>query len=492
MPDSIPAVGAEIQPPNSLGAFSQALGIKQQMQNLQTGQAKMQQAQQENQELQALHQYTANAMKDPAFRNQDGSLNVEKFQQGAEAVAPTYGQPYIGQATQNANEGIQNRKALLDLSNDQRKTIGGYLGSVAANPNATRSDLLNAIEQARGVSTDPAYQRSLDSLLLTAPNTHSLNPVQSSQVLRQFARNAAMATNSPNVAESGPAISVTQGPQGLQATQTNPQSPLGVGPQGKPIQQGIAPQIIQQPGTGGLFKVGPNTGVTPVGQPPQAQQPPQSQQGAQGTNWWQPAPGQEQWLKQNTEALVKRAQTGIAAANTAPQAIDALDRMRAIMDQGVWTGTAFSGFKDIKNLVASMGVDWQGAQNSSELVKNMARYEAARAAAVGDTDASRALVEAGSPNFKMDAKAVKAVVLQSLANERIIQSYGKLMESSSNPQVAMQKEQQFRSIPHLLQMFELGEMRNKAEVDDFMKRYDITPEELSKSHQTYMQLMGGQ
>ncbi|MDE2107275.1 MAG: hypothetical protein KGL39_59305, partial [Patescibacteria group bacterium] len=325
---------------------------------------------------------------------------------------------------------------------------------------------------------------------------HTLNPVLQSQAIRQYARNAAMATNAPNTAESSPSGPVVQGPGGLQATQTNPQSPLGIGPIGQPIPQGISPQVATQPGTGGVSIIGPNGVARPITnaptQAPNAPNAAQPGQQGQSINWWNPPPGAVNLLNQNVAALAKRTQGAISAANTTPQAIDALDRMRAILDQGTFTGTAFSGFKDLKNLAASMGIDTTSAQNSSELVKNMARYEAARAAAVGDTDASRALVEAGSPNFKMDAKAVKAVVLQSLANERIIQAYGKLMESTTNPQEGMQKETAFRSIPHLLQMFELGELKSKPEVDEFLKRYDITPAEMAKSHQAYMQLMGGQ
>src|SRR5689334_7758319 len=109
----------------------QALQIGQQ--TLRTDTAKAQQATQENQELQSLSQFTRTAVQDPSFRKEDGSLDVEKFQRGAAAVAPVYGQAYIGQATSNANAMVDNRKALLGLSNEQRKTVGNYFGSVAAN-----------------------------------------------------------------------------------------------------------------------------------------------------------------------------------------------------------------------------------------------------------------------------------------------------------------------------------------------------------------------
>lgn len=498
MPDSIPAVGAEIRPPNPIQTFSNVLGlrqqqlaIQQQQAGVQTLQAEAAQANQKNQELTALHNFTMNAVNNSAYLNTDGTLNTQKFERDAMSVAGTYGQAYIGQALNNANESVQNRKSLLDLSNDQRKTIGGYLGSVAADPNATKKSFLDAIENARGVSSDPSYQRSIDGMLMNLPNIYQMNPAQQSQALRTYARNIAIATESPTASISGPSITLTPGrkPLTTNITQTNPLSPMGTGNVGKSVPIGIGTDMVTQPGTGAPNVVSGTGQAFPIGgnQQNQSPQTPTTQTAKQ--NWWNPAPFQIEMYKQNVDAMVKRAQSGIQAANTAPQALDALDRMRAILDEGTWTGTAFSGFKDLKNLAASIGLDTTGAQNASELVKNMARYEAARASAVGDTDASRALVEAGSPNFKMDANAVKSVVLQSIGNERIIQSYANLMQSAPNPQVAMQREQQFRSIPHLLQMLELGELHSKPEVDEFLQRYDLSGKELAKSYQMYQQLM---
>lgn len=471
MPDMTP-VGNTIQPPNTLNAFANVVALKGEMQ-------KTQQLQQQNEELTALHQFTQKAMQDPTYRNKDGSLNVQKFQQDASTVAPVYGQAYIGQATANANEGIANRTAILNLSNKQRETIGGFFGQVAAKPDASKADFLDAVEQAREQSDDPMYQRSLDSALLHAPQTHTLNAAQESQVLRGFSRSVAMQFNSPNTAESAPQMGTVQAPGGIQPYQSSPQSPLGIGPIGQPLKQGIAPQIVTQPGTGAPNVVGPGGQASPITQ---------AGGGQQGTNWWNPAPGQLNFLTAQTQGVAQRAQAGIAAAQSSPQAIDALNRAGAILEQGTWTGTAFSNFKDLKNLAASLGVDTSSAQNASELAKNLARFEAARAGTVGDTDAARSLYEAGAPNTKMDADAVRAVVHQSLANERIIQAYSNLMETAPTPQIAMQRETAFRSIPNLLQTFELGQMKSKNEVDAFLKRYNISGAELSKSRDMLQQL----
>lgn len=288
------ATSVNVNPNQAVQTLSGLLSIKQQQQALQTGAyeqqataAKASQAQQENQELQALSQFTRTAVQDPTFRKEDGSLDMEKFQKGAATVAPVYGQAYIGQATSNANAMIDNRKALLGLSNDQRRTLGNYFGAVAAKPDATREDFLDAAERARTVSDDPAYQRSVDRMLMSAPNVRELPTAQASQAIRQWARGISMETGAPATTESGPAVQMVQGPNGLVPTNVNPQAPAGVAPVGPTQAQGIAPQVVTSPVTGGQGVVGGSQGLTPkpIGG------------GAQGPNPWQPYPGQQGDIK---------------------------------------------------------------------------------------------------------------------------------------------------------------------------------------------------
>lgn len=264
----------------------QALQIGQQQLQSQTAEA--QQAQQKNQELQALAQFTKSAAQNPAYHNPDGSLNVQKYQTDAMAAAPTYGQAYIGQMTANANAMVDNRKALLGLSNEQRKTIGSYFGAVAAKPNASKDDFAQAAEQARGVSDDPAYQKAVDRMLMAMPDVRTMPTAQASAAIQQHARGISMETNAPDTSESGPTVQMVQGPEGLVPTNINPQAPGGVQPVGPAQRQGVPPganlvtdaygkQFILDPrtntvrpvGTGG--GVGANTGAaTPGGVAPGA------------------------------------------------------------------------------------------------------------------------------------------------------------------------------------------------------------------------------
>lgn len=249
MPDMTP-VGNTIIPPNpmtGINTLSGILGIQQQRQALAGQQAEVQQKQQQNSELQALATFTKNAAANPAYLNADGSANVEKYQEDAMKVAPVYGQPYIGQMTHNFNAAVDNRKALLGLSNEQRATIGNYLGAVAANPNASEGDLKHAISQARAVSPDRGYQSAIDDFLLSMPHTEGMTDAQASQTIRQGARTAAVAVGAQDSALSAPATETFTTPMGgLGSRQTNPMSPMGIGQISGNTPQGLGP--TQTPG----------------------------------------------------------------------------------------------------------------------------------------------------------------------------------------------------------------------------------------------------
>ena len=188
------AQNVDINPQKSLQTLADVVNIKRNQQALQTGQytqqsaqANSQQDQQKNTELQNLAAYTKSAVDDPSMKMPDGAtLNVNKFQQGAMKVAPVYGLAAIGQATTNANEAIQNQKALLGLSQDRRKVIGDMTTSWASNPNVSGTQVIDDIEKTRQeFRDDPEVSRFLTSLTGGAPLT------QDSKSIQQWAANGA-------------------------------------------------------------------------------------------------------------------------------------------------------------------------------------------------------------------------------------------------------------------------------------------------------------
>lgn len=518
-------VADQIAPPTAgLQTLSNLLGLKQQQLGIARQQIGLSQAQQELSQqtsqatmagIQANQQQALQQVDWKQYVNPDGSLNVAAAQQKALQVAPNIGPEFISRLEAMSQGGAQTKQAFHHLGQSLQSGVRAAFGAWAADPKAKVTDLAATLEDM--ASNEPKSTRAqLEQIM-----GHSMriiggvNPVTGQPMTPEQQKAAAMAfarsgltpgetVGSGGIAEPTPTTLNTGG-----AVLTGAQAPVASGQPGQFEQKGaeipttMQPHVITQPGTNAQYVVWPNGSVTPVGAPgaPQGTHPgvgqsqnagtagaqgvpggPQSAQaGAPQQNWWQPSPGQAQYLAGNVQALVQRTQAGEAAANSAPTAIDALERSRAILAKGVWTGTQFSMFKDLKNTMASLGVDTKGAQNASELAKNLARYEASRAGTVGQTDAARSLYEAGAPNTKMDPASVRSVILQSLGVERMIQGYGKLMTTAPNPQVALQREQAFRSVPHLVMAYELGFMKNAKEADELFKRYGVSGPELAKS-----------
>lgn len=232
------AQNVNVDPAKGINTLSSLIGIKQQQQDLQTGQinqntaqATSQQAQQKNQEMGALAKFTASAIKDPKYQLPDGSPDTQKFTQDAMSIAPTYGQEFIGHTLSNFGEGVKVRTSLQSLSKAQNDQLGGALQGVASNPNSTRSDLLNAIEQQRVNNKDPAYNRALDNLLLSTDMSNIPGSAgRSAAALRGISQ------NTPSTIDTGGTV---------QPGATN-QFSGAFTPAGTPVQKTLAPN--QTPG----------------------------------------------------------------------------------------------------------------------------------------------------------------------------------------------------------------------------------------------------
>jgi hypothetical protein len=166
-----------------------------------------------------------------------------------------------------------------------------------------------------------------------------------------------------------------------------------------------------------------------------------------------------------------------AQANNSPQALDALSRAREIIDRGnVLTGSQFTWDKGFKNQLASLGVHADAITDTNSLVKNLARYEAARATAagLGGTDAARELAHSGSPNTQIDSKALKGIIEQSMASEMALNGYTKAQTGQNDPQALLKNEAEFRSIPHVIEAYQYGLSRSPKEADEFLKEQGLS------------------
>jgi len=246
MPDMTP-VANTVNAPNpqgTLDSFSKLLGIQQQQQALQTGKYTQQtaaatasQAQQRNAELQAVGNLTKNAGQ---YKKADGSFDNQRFSDDVNSVAPVYGQEIANAATSKAGMIYDNQQKLLNLQSDRRQKVADTFGALAADPSADHARYVRSMQDLVRQYPDDAGLRDLViSVAGSMPN-------QEGTPLQQWGRNAAIAAKSPTAAQTDPQVSTMQGPNGLQAVNTNPQAVGGVSQVGKPLPQGIGP--TDQPG----------------------------------------------------------------------------------------------------------------------------------------------------------------------------------------------------------------------------------------------------
>lgn len=257
--DVLPPVANQPAPSgNGMAALSSILGVQQQRQDLATGQirqntaqADSQQAQQKNSELQAVGNLTKNAYASGRYKKDDGSFDNTKFANDVAQVAPTYGQGIANDATSRAGEIFKNQQTLFNLDSSKRTAVGNLFGSLSADPTTDHSKMVDAVEAMREqYPGDKSLSRLLTSM------SSAIDPSAKGPALRQQLRNMAVQTNAPNAPESAPAMGTMQAPGGLQAINTNPQAPQGVGPVGAAMPQGVAPGMTQLPG-GNIGVVGP-------------------------------------------------------------------------------------------------------------------------------------------------------------------------------------------------------------------------------------------
>lgn len=189
--------------------------------------------------------------------------------------------------------------------------------------------------------------------------------------------------------------------------------------------------------------------------------------------------------KGQASAVTDRVSQALGQANNTVQAQDALSRAKAILEspESPKTGANFESLKNLRNTMSSMGIDTKDADDMNTLAKNLARFEAARATAsgLGGTDAARELAHAGSPNTSLDNKAALAIVNQSLAAEKALQSYAKVQSKTNDPQALLKNESDFRNIPHLVEAHEFGMTKNAAEANAYLKAHDISPAQMKAS-----------
>ncbi len=458
MPDMQPYT--PVQTPNVGETMSTILGIRQKQQALQTGQYQQEVAKNQADtsdmvmgERTRVSAYLAN----PANKGK----KTEDMADDIHAIAPTTGEEYLSklrdaEVTHTGLESARNK-----LSAERQARLGQVIGSFTGSPlgNQAIAEKLDDMVNQDPKLAETAYYAKRSLQHLPDPTT-AQDPQSAAQAASLRDKLLAQAqygfTNGSPLAGGVRDQGTTATPVATSAV-TGAQTPTG--PAYDKTQIGTA-------GTGQAAVIGPK-GVAVL--PGSANTTTAQQIGAQG----------------QAKGVTERVQQATAQANNTVQAQDALSRAKAILEspESPNTGSNFENLKSLKNTMASLGIDTQGADDMNTLAKNLARFEASRATAagLGGTDAARELAHNGSPNTALDNKALLGIVRQSLASEKALSTYATVQGKTSDPATQAKNESDFRNIPHLIEAHEFGLLRNKEEADEFLKKHGLTAADMKKA-----------
>jgi hypothetical protein len=247
MPDFGSPVADQITPPNpsqGLQTLSGVLGIAQQQQALQQGQQQLdigqsnvQSAQQQMNER-LLLQKTMQTGKDPdgnSIKNPDGSFNTTALTAFANKSLPMTGQDVVQKIVKTQDDQIGVQGAALALTGQERNLVSNVLQSAAAS-----ADPVGAASS--GLAQLSSMSPQMDAFVKVqapfVPHLQAMNPQQQKQALITAAQQ--YAPPEATRAATAPQIGTVTGPGGgVQAVQTNPLSPVGMGAVGPETAQGI-------------------------------------------------------------------------------------------------------------------------------------------------------------------------------------------------------------------------------------------------------------
>jgi hypothetical protein len=454
-------VGLNVQSPDMMAKLGQLMQLKSQ-------QTALQGAQQTQRQRAGIASYNFEQ-----HLADDGTPDVESLAADP-ALRQIAGDQFfevLNHANTVKQQQLNNIKTLTSVRKDQREAFAEMMGALRGD-----SDVAEDNDKGRQKITQGLIQfgethgpSSLPILKAYSSQLQSTPKGKLDLALRAIQMQAMSADQQAEMQRSKPQF--MQSKKGIQGIETNQYAPgAGIGSAvGQPVEQGIAPQTLMGP-SGQLLTTTPSGALKPM----------------EGTQ-----PGLNPTaVEQATQAGLARGVTdrvtqATATANNTVQAQDALSRAKAILEspEAPNTGMAFERKKGLKNLMSSLGIDTKGADDDNSLVKNLARYEAARAtsAGLGGTDAARELAHNGSPNTQIDKKALIGIVNQSLATEKALAAYANKQSKTKDPGQLQANETAFRSIPNMIEGYEYGMSRSKEEANEFLKRHGISAEDMKKT-----------
>jgi len=466
---------------NPMQSMSNVLGIKRQMQDLQTGQYQQQSAQANAQmDQQSAQQRSGIARVMAAFDptkhvGKDGTLDLDNVLTDP-ALRQAAGDqfPQVIQQMIQAKQGqLTAKQQLANLNGTLRDQFSSTVGSLRTDPDVVKDDETgmgrSKVKQAMkdfAATGGPDAQRVADTYAGVIDHVPQGKIAQTLSNFQLQAMDAGAQTGrqAPNLADTGSKLQ-----------DVNPQSAGGNLSGQKPLIKDTSATILSN-AAGQAVRVAPggaSASVIPTAPGPGA---------AANAN---PTSSEVLAQKVQSEGVSNRVSQALNSANNTVQAQDALSRAKAILESpdSPKTGTNFDAIKSLKNTMSSLGMDTKGADDMNTLAKNLARFEAARAVSsgLGGTDAARELSHAGTANVSLDNKALLGIIKQSLASEKAVQSYAKVQSKTNDPQMLLKNETDFRNIPHMIEAHEYGMSRNQDEANSYLQSHAISPQQMKSS-----------
>lgn len=457
-------VGLLGKQPDVLGTLSGLMQLKQQQQNFQRGAAETQLTQQDAAQRAALAKVDWNK-----YMGEDGTLSLDKLTSDKDVLSSLgdSAPAVMQQALMIRGAQIKNKGDLLKLNDDSLSSWGKIAEDLSKRPEV-KAGTPEGQQMVKDAFSQWAQMNGPDAAKAVAPFAlpvinGQIPPDKLADVLSHVSAQSLDVLTQRGLTKSAPTF--VQAPGGLQGIETNQYAgPVGskIGPS---IEQGIAPGVTTNT-QGQMVRIAPNASSVSV---------------VAGAN---PTQAEAAANLGAAQGITERVQHAQAAANGTVQAQDALSRSLAILDNpNIDTGAAFEKFRGLKNVMASIGIDTDAATDANSLVKNLARYEAARAtqAGLGGTDAARELAHNGSPNTAVDKGALKGIIKQSLATEKAVAAYARVQAKTTDPQQMQQNESEFQAIPNAIMGYEYGLSKTPQEADEFLKKHGISKEQMKKT-----------
>lgn len=133
-----PTIALQVQTPNVLNTLGNVANVAQNI----TG---LQQSRMDLQERNNLRQLSSNLK---SYQTDDGGLDLNKLVNDATKAAPKLGAQWAGQVASAHAEGIAVNQSLMNLSEQQRQSVGSLILSVADKPLPTQQKIIDSAVQA--------------------------------------------------------------------------------------------------------------------------------------------------------------------------------------------------------------------------------------------------------------------------------------------------------------------------------------------------------